>query len=203
MVVQKAIKQFNLLRRTCYFIHDSKQRRALYLMLVRSLFEHCCQIWSPQNLTLIYMFEKLQKRAIKWILREQHKSYDDIIFLDKQQELDILPMKSKFLLSDLVLFYRIIHKDVKIELPSHISKIEPQHVKKITRSTKSVHDGSDSLKYRTTSVPKIKCFKESYFVRTISSWNNIPYDIRNEDSLEKFTILLKEHLWFILRSKPD
>ena len=112
-------------------------------------------------------------------------------------------MKFRFLFSDLVLFYRLIHGDVKIELPSHISKIEPQHVKKITRSSKSVYDGSDSLKYKTKLVPKIKCFKESYFVRTISSWNNIPFDIRNVDSLEKFTILLKEHLWFILRSKPD
>ena len=149
------------------------------------------------------MFDKLQKRAIKWILREQHKSYDDIIFLDKQQELDILPMKFRFIFSDLILFYRIIHKEVKIELPSHISKIEPKHVKKITRSSQSVYDGSDSLKYKTTLVPKIKCFKESYFVRTISEWNKIPFDIRNVDSLEKFTILLKEHLWFILRSKPD
>ena len=55
--------------------------------------------------TLIDMFEKLQKRAIKWILREQHESYSDLVFLNKQQDLDIIPMKFKFLYSDLVLFY--------------------------------------------------------------------------------------------------
>ena len=37
MAVEKATTKFNLLRRTCYFIHDSKQRRALYLILVRSI----------------------------------------------------------------------------------------------------------------------------------------------------------------------
>ena len=104
MAVQKATKQFDLLRRTCYFIHDSKQRRALYLILVRSLFEHCCQIWSPQNSTSLIMFEELQKRAVKWILEEQLESYSDLIFLNKQKDLDILPIKYKFLFSDLVLF---------------------------------------------------------------------------------------------------
>ena len=106
MAVQKATKQFNLLIRTCYFIHDSKQRRALYLILVRSIFEHCCQIWSPQNVATIDMFEKLQKRAIKWILREQYESYNNLVFLNKQQDLDILPMKFKFLYI-LILFYFI------------------------------------------------------------------------------------------------
>ena len=74
------------------------------------------------------MSDKLQKRALKWILREQHESYSDLVFLDKQPELDILPMKSKFLFSDLVLFYRIMNNDVKIELPCHISRIEPHDV---------------------------------------------------------------------------
>ena len=203
MAVEKATKQFNLLRRTCYFIHDSKQRRALYLILVRSIFEHCCQIWSPQNVATIDMFEKLQKRAIKWILREQHESYSNLVFLNKQQELDILPMKFKFLYSDLVLFYRIVNDDVKIELPCHISRIEPQDVKNTTRSSKSISDGSDNLKFKSKIIPKVNCFQNSYFVRTMSSWNDLPFDIRNVDSLEKFKTLLKEHLWFILISKPD
>ena len=40
MILQKATKQFNLLRRTCYFIFDSRQKRVLYLTLVRSILEH-------------------------------------------------------------------------------------------------------------------------------------------------------------------
>ena len=34
MLVKKATKQFNLLRRTCYFISDSNQRRVFYLSLI-------------------------------------------------------------------------------------------------------------------------------------------------------------------------
>ena len=203
MVVHKANNQFNLLRRTCYFINNPKQRRALYLTLVRSLFEHCCQIWSPQNPTSLIMFEKLQKRAVKWILKEQHDSYSDFIFLKKQKELDILPMRYKFLFADLVMFYRIISNDIKIELPHHISKIEPQDVKSTTRLSQSISDGSDNLQYRCKLHPKVKCFQDSYFVRAVKNWNNIPVYIRKSDSLEKFKVMLKEHLWLILGLEPD
>ena len=201
--VNKATRQFNLLRRTCYFIKDSRQRRALYLTLVRSIFEHCCQIWSPQNPSSLILFNKLQKRAVKWILREQQESYSPVDFLTKQKELDILPMEHKFLFTDLVLFYKIINKEIKIELPYYISKFESQDVEKVTRSSQPVKNGSDDLQYKCKLQPKVKCFQDSYFVRTLNKWNKIPYEIRNSDNLDKFKALLKEHLWLILDSKPD
>lgn len=203
MAVQKATQQFNFLRRTCYFIRDNRQRRALYLILVRSLFEHCCQIWSPQNSTSMVMFEKLQKRAVKWILKEQQESYSDLVFISKQKELDILPIKYRFLFSDLVLFYRIINNDIKIELPHHISRMNPQNIKNITRSAKPISEGIDNLKYKCNIIPKIMCFQNSYFVRTVKNWNDLPFDLRSTDSLENFKTLLKEHLWLILGLKPD
>ena len=202
-VVQKATKQFNLLRRTCYFINNNKQRRVLYLTLVRSMFEHCCQIWSPQNPTSLAMFDKLQKRAIKWILKEQQESYSHPVFLSKQKELDILPMEYKFLFSDLVLFFKIINNEIKIELPYYISKFESQDVLKVTRSSQPIKDSVDNLKYRCKFQSKIKCFQDSYFVRTLNKWNEIPYEIRNCDGLDKFKLLLKEHLWLIAGIKPD
>ena len=204
-VVEKATKQFNLLRRTCYFMKNSNQRRLLYLTLVRSIFEHCCQIWSPQNPTSLDMFDKLQKRAIKWILKEQLESYSPVEFLSRQKELDILPMEYKFLFSDLVLFFKIINKEVKIELPYYISKLEPQDVLKVTRCSQAMKDRIkvDNLTYKCQFQPKIKCFQDSYFVRTLNRWNEIPYEIRNSDSLDKFESLLEEHLWLIAGIKPD
>ena len=201
--VKKANKQFNLLRRTCYFIKDSRQRRALYLTLVRSIFEHCCQIWSPQNPTSLDLFDKLQKRAIKWIVNEQQESYSDIVFLNKQKELDVLPMKHKFLFSDLVLFYKILKDEVKIKLPFYISRIESQDVKSVTRSSKPIRDGKDTLKYKCLVQPKVKCFQDCYFFRTVKNWNELPYELRSTDSTNKFKILLKEHLWLILGLEPD
>ena len=68
-------------------------------------------------------------------------------------------------------------------------------------------DGSDNLKYMCKICPKVKSFQDSYFVRTVNNWNNLPFYLRNNDNLEKFKVDLnidvKEHLWLILGLKPD
>ena len=202
-IVQKANNQLALVRRSCYFITDSKQRRALYLSLVRSLFEHCCQVWAPQNAKSLNLFEILQKRAVKWILKEQHKRYSDVEFLRKQQDLDLLPMKYKFLFSDLILFFRIVNNEVKINLPNYVTRIEPQDVKRVTRSTKATAEGIDRSKFRCSMCPKVKSFQDSYFVRTVDNWNNLPHELRKLEDPNKFSTDLKEHLWLILGLKPD
>ena len=46
--------------------------------MVRSQFEHCFVIWAPKLQNEIDKFEKVQKRAIKWILRQEHCSYANI-----------------------------------------------------------------------------------------------------------------------------
>ena len=64
-------------KQTCHFITDSRKRRSLYLSLVRSQFEHCSPVWRPTTETKISAFEKLKKKAIKWVLVEPYQHYDD------------------------------------------------------------------------------------------------------------------------------
>ena len=93
----KANQQFGLLKRTCNFVQDTKRRRALYLSLVRSQFEHCSPIWRPCNETAINKFENFQKRCIKWILSEEELSYNPYeIYFNKCREAKILPISLRF-----------------------------------------------------------------------------------------------------------
>ena len=112
-------------------------------------------------------------------------------------------MRYKFLFADLVMRYRIMSTDIKIELPHHISKIESQDVKSTIRLSQSISDGSDNMQFGVRLLPKVKSCQDSYFVRAVKNWNNIPFDIRNSDSLEKFKVMLKQHLWPILGLEPD
>lgn len=112
-------------------------------------------------------------------------------------------MEHKFLFSDLVLFFRIIKKDIGIELPDYISKIESHDVKSITRCSKPISDGKDNLQYICKLIPKVKCFENSYFVRTVQNWNKLPCHLRKIKSIEEFKANLKEHMWLILGLKPD
>ena len=44
-IIAKASRQLGLLIRTCYFINNQTQKRSLYITLVRSVFEHCRELW--------------------------------------------------------------------------------------------------------------------------------------------------------------
>ena len=46
-IITKASRQLGLLKRTCHFVNNKSLKRALYITLVRSLLEHCGEIWGP------------------------------------------------------------------------------------------------------------------------------------------------------------
>ena len=72
-----------------------------------------------------------------------------------------------------------------------------------TRFLKTVADGTDTLQYKSRLLPKVKCFQDSYFVRSVKYWNDLPFDLRNTGDQDTFKVMLKDHLWLILGLKPD
>ena len=74
-------------------------------------------------MSTLALFDKLQNRTVKSILREQHESYSEPVILQKQKELDILPMEQKVLFSDLILFFKIVNNQVEIELPEYTQEL--------------------------------------------------------------------------------
>ena len=76
-LVSKANSRLGLLKRTCHFTTDKRQKRSFYLALIRYIFEHCSVIWSPQTATNLEQFVAIQKRAIKWINGEPYSRYND------------------------------------------------------------------------------------------------------------------------------
>ena len=201
-LISKANQRLGLVRRTCHFTKCSKQRRVLYLALVRSIFEHCSPIWHPHHTTHLEMFQKLQRRAVKWILGEPLSSYSDNEFLRKQNILDLLPLRSKFVLTDLVLFHRIVYKSIDIDMPEYVKLLTPSMVSN-TRAFASVASSKDNLTYKCTVKTRVDVFKFSFFPRTVKAWNDLPVAIREITDPIDFTSDLKEHLWILLGVKPD
>ena len=71
-VLNKAHQMLGITKRMCDFITDARKRRSLYISLVRSQFEHCSTIWRPTTESEISAFNKLQKKAIKWMHGEPY-----------------------------------------------------------------------------------------------------------------------------------
>ena len=201
-LVTKASSRLGLLRRTCHFTKSSDRRRVLYLALIRSIFEHCSVVWHPHTTSHLDKLDAIQRRAVKWILNEQYQSYNDFEFMVKQQNLDLLPIEYKLKLTDLVLFHKIVYKTVKISMPNYIFQVTKDSVPS-TRRNADINNGSDGLVFNCAVRPRVDAFRYSFFPRTVSLWNNIPLQIRQTESNDKFTALLKEHFWTLLIGKPD
>ena len=196
-IINKASQKLGLVKRNCSFTKCIASRKLLYLSLVRSLFEHCSQVWCPTNPTQVAKFVKIQKRAIKWIFNEPYCRYSEKDYLGKLKELNILPMDYKFQLNDLTIFHKIYHGKYSVGLPPFILKytdMNDLNSAYFQRQTRTYND-SDRHKVKCILAPKVNSFKNSFFVRSARSWNSLPADIRSHDSIDSFKANLEKYFW--------
>ncbi len=179
----------------------SKSRKTLYLSLVRSLFEHCSQVWRPTTITQIQKFERIQKRAVKWVLNETYTRYSDREYFEKLKGLDILPIDLKFELNDMVLFHKIFYDMSVLKFPSYIVRQTDDSVQTHFQRQTRTFNNSDRLKLKSTITPKVDAFKNSFFYRSLACWNLLPLEARSIESSSLFKNKVKDHLWSIAESK--
>ena len=193
-ILSKAINQFNLLRRTCHFVKNSHKRRTPYLVLVRSLLDHGSQVWCP-NINALNHFENFQKSCVKWIVKEQFTHYNEVDYLEKLSSLNILPLEYKFILSDLLLFHKLVYEQIPVRNPKEITNLS-----KRTRSNANV-----SHKYQVCcdlQVRKnVQC--NSYFVRVVHHWNLLPDKCREIPIPTQFRSAVIDYLWSLVKKCFD
>ena len=212
----KASSRLGLTKRTLRFVKDVKQKRVFYLVLVRSLFEHCCEIWRPTTIQMMLKVESIQKRAVKWILGELDHHYNDHEYLKRLKDLDILPMELKFALTDLVQFFKIYHGTSVVKLPNYLVQVSSNdrcrlrsNIRPPAQYSQSEESGIPDLalmrnnRYDSTS---LKCvletqtmaLKRSFFFRTHLMWNDLPPELRTVSDINQFRSKLKSHMWDVI-----
>ena len=170
-LLSKASQKLGLLKRSCAFTKNMQYRKILFLAIIRSQFEHCSSIWTPNSSQLL-KFELLQKRGIKWIHDEDYCSYTKQMYHQKLKNLDIMPLELKFLLNDLVLFHNIVYNVSVIKMPEYLisaADIENNEVRGenrfFQRQTRNYNE-TDKLKFKSKITPKVNAFSQSFFYCT-------------------------------------
>ena len=80
----------------------------------------------------------------------------------------------------LVLFYKIINGLASVETEDILTPADSRTRKNHSFKFKHFQANCDSYRF-------------SFFPATISSWNNLPFDIEKVDSVEGFKLKLKKH----------
>ena len=194
----KANMMLGLTKRTAHFVNNEKQRRVLYLSLVRSQFGHCSPVWKPTSKTLIEKLESLQKRSIKWILSEELYSYSAHVYFQKCKLLNILPLQFWLVLNDLILFQKIVNRLCPISLPSYLNFFSGSCLRASHYDRLSI---ICNILPRSNSYSLSSCnpFTNSFFYRTHSIWNLVPFNIREISCPINFKHKIIEYVWTLAR----
>ena len=161
--------------------------------MVRRQFENCSVIWAPKLQRDIDTFENVQRRAIKWILRQEYCSYSDTVtYYSKCKEINLLPLSKHFEVNDLIFFHKILTQQIDIPLPSYIQYYNGRSRLRNARLDaqsfvfiQDIDSGSSmhSLLYK------------SFFYKVIHYWNNLSLSIRNTECHTSFKRLVKNAMW--------
>jgi len=197
-LVSKANQRLGLLKRSCSFTKNTNKRRTLYLAMVRSIFEHCSPIWSPATAVSIDRIEAVQKRSIKWILKETYSKYSKIEYIQKLIKLEILPLKDKMKVADILMFYKIANNLSCVQLPEYLKRVDYNSLPNTRKHSKTI-ENKDSLTYMCTIRPVIDVFINSFFHRTYIQWNKLPFEIRKITKFEIFKTKLTDHVWQLIK----
>ena len=158
------------------------QRRALYYhWYVVSL---CTVQLSGDNILQNYKigYRHLRRGQLRrYFLTDTPKEY-----ILKLEKLDFSPMATKLTYSDLLLFHRIIHKYICINLPNYIkpASFPTNKCNMNTRMFKDSTESFDHLKLISTENPNIAAFENIFFYGTSIKWSSLPLVIMIVNSFD-------------------
>ena len=144
-------------------------RETAYRAIVRPQLEYASSAWSPHTCKNIDSIEKVQKRAARFALGNYSYGPRNSITSDITNILKWPTLHHRRISHDIHLMYKIINRQVNVQLPSVccFSHIHPGRF----IHAQTLHS---------------EAFKYSYFVRTVRFWNRLPLSLCNTTSFETF-----------------
>ena len=150
---------------------DITTLRTLFCALVRSQFEYCTVVWSPQTARNINKLEKIQTRATKFILKT------DVDYDTRRKQLNLLSLEDRRFLFDVLFLYKVLNGYISIDISTYIQFY--------TDSDGCHPRGRDELRLK-KNFARTTTFKSSFFNRIVDMWNVLPLKVRQTSNISNF-----------------
>ena len=172
-ICQKANNTLAFLRRNLK-INSPALKTMAYKALVRPLVEYCSVVWDPSTQRCIDQLEMVQRRAARFVLQRYHNTSS---VGDMLNQLSWPSLRIRREHSRLSALYKMHNELVDLDITDHITPV--------TRPTRTVHaHGYQLPKSRTEQ------HKQSFFQRTVRTWNSLPLDTAMAPTVEVFRLRL-------------
>ena len=181
-IVSSANKTLGLVKRICKEVKNTNTRKTLYCALVRPKLEYASSVWSPYTIKHRLLIENVQRRASKFILNYP----ENMSYIERLQKAKLLPLEFRREISDLILLFKSKHRLITMDINKYIYTYNPSY------QSRNYDENNFNIIIR----HKQDYFQNSYFVRTVKLWNNLPTELKATNSLGAFkTRLNKLYSW--------
>ena len=168
-ITGKANRTLGFVKRNVKTRNEAVKKLA-YKTLVRPQVEYASSVWSPHTDKNIKKIEMIQRRAARWV-KNNYSTYDSVT--NMLEDLGWRTLENRRIDARLVMFYKIVHCHVAIQIPSYFEK--PQ------RYTRHMHP----LSYRQIHT-SASYYQQSFYPATIVFWNRLPSEIVLRADLDSF-----------------
>ena len=138
--------------------------------------EYACAVWDTHVTSDIQKIEMVQRRAARFVARNYSRVDGTVINI--LNELNWSSLQERRKKSCLAIMNKIHTNDVAIPIPEYVQR-------QTMKSTRQYHP----MKFHPMEV-STNVYKYSYFLKTISDWNNLPSSVIDLNTIEGFTTAL-------------
>ena len=96
------------------------------------------------------------------------------------------------------LFHKIVYKTIPVNIPDYLTLYSGD-----SRLRRTHLDNLSFVSNIASTTTSINNLNKSFFFRTHTLWNSLPFDIRNLMRLTQFKSKLAKHFWSIVLVGPD
>ena len=176
--INKANKMFGLLCRSFNCL-DIKSFTCLYKTMVRTHLDYASSVWSPYKIKHIEMIENVQRRCTR-----QLPYLKDLSYPERLKKLNLPTLAYRRLRGDMIETYKIIKGIYDKESASFLKMWADIAQRDIGR-------GHDMRLYLQRSIKPVR--KNSFGVRIVNIWNNLPENVVNSPNVNIFKNRLDKH----------
>jgi hypothetical protein len=164
-----------------FYCRDKRVYLNLYKQYVRPHLECSVSAWSPWLQGDKQVLEKVQEKAINAISGMTGLSY-----MEKCKELDIETLETRRDSQDMIQTFKFLHGVGNINTDQLFMKMNA-----IDQIGTRLARGKDNLR---TQIASTDIRKNSFAVRVVNRWNNLPDEIKTSRTVQEFKRKLKQHM---------